>query len=140
MNTFNLERVERKKGKGQTGCQYFEYIINGKPLLNFFEGIVEIGVLGSFGEKNDNDAALQLLKMKPSELDTDRVPLYICPECGDLGCGAVTVKVLIKENCFTWSDFGYENNNEEGLLESYNIGPFYFDKDEYQLILNKFLT
>ncbi len=140
MDTFNLISVKREGGSGQTSRLFFDYLINGQPLLKQFEGIVEIGGMGSFGEKNDKEFALQLLKRKVSELNSDRVPIYICPECGDLDCGTVTVKISEKEDCFIWSDFGYENNNQEGLSETFRIGTFSFGKEEYQSILSKFLA
>ncbi len=37
--------------------------------------------------------AKQLLLKKPSELESKRVPPYVCNCCSDLGCGALTVNV-----------------------------------------------
>jgi hypothetical protein len=34
--------------------------------------------------------------------------LYVCPECGDLGCGALTAKVGRDGDYIVWSDFAFE--------------------------------
>jgi len=65
--------------------------------------------------------AKQLLLKKPAELENGRVPLYVCNCCADIGCGAVTVKVVQEGDYFVWSSFGYENNYEEGFRA--NITP-----------------
>jgi hypothetical protein len=33
----------------------------------------------------------------------NRVAIYVCPECGDLGCGAITVAVSREEGTVIWS-------------------------------------
>jgi hypothetical protein len=64
------------------------------------------------------------------------VPIYICPACGDLGCGAITARIGKRKKMFEWSYFAFENNYE-GTVELYpHIGPFYFKKDEYNRILD----
>jgi hypothetical protein len=59
-----------------------------------------------------------------------RVALFICPECGDLACGAITVRVSRNDLGVQWSDFAYENGyNAESKLD--NIGPFEFEWGAY---------
>jgi hypothetical protein len=58
--------------------------------------------------------------------------LYICPECGDIGCGAITVKISKKEGVYIWENFRYENDYDEEKTISYQyLGPFYFLETEY---------
>jgi hypothetical protein len=38
--------------------------------------------------------------------------MYVCAECGDLGCGAVTAAVEVGDDKVVWRDFGYQNNYE----------------------------
>ena len=39
-----------------------------------------------------NRHVLNVFRLKEkSELESKRVMLYICPECGDIDCGAVTI-------------------------------------------------
>jgi hypothetical protein len=32
--------------------------------------------------------------------------LYVCPECGDIQCGAMTVEITKTGNTYTWQNFG----------------------------------
>jgi hypothetical protein len=53
--------------------------------------------------------------------------IYGCPECGDIGCGAITVTIIKSDNSYTWTEFGYENNHAPQMmdLDSYRaVGPF----------------
>jgi hypothetical protein len=69
-----------------------------------------------------------------------RIPLYVCAECGDLGCGAITVLVERTPDGFVWRDLAFENNYDASITdaESYRaVGPFVFNKTEYWQVLNK---
>jgi hypothetical protein len=82
--------------------------------------------------------ARQLLLRERSKLPSGRVPLYICPECADLGCGCVSVQVSETEDCFVWSDPGWENNYQEGWCAIDGARDFYFVKEPYRLLLTSF--
>jgi len=83
-----------------------------------------------------------LLKEQPGEFPNDRVALYICPECGDLGCGAVTAKISVHDDVVTWSDFGYENTYEDAMFPDTlsAIGPFTFELREYEMTLRNLIA
>ncbi len=58
--------------------------------------------------------------------------LYGCPECLDIGCGAITIDLEVSEKTVTWKSFGYQNDYEEVRYKPYEtIGPFIFDKKGY---------
>jgi hypothetical protein len=59
--------------------------------------------------------------------------LYICPECGDIGCGAYGVKLRLTDSTAEWFDFAYENGYEAGRPLA--VGPFIFDRSEYNAAL-----
>jgi hypothetical protein len=48
--------------------------------------------------------------------------IYICPECGDIGCGAYCCKIEKINGMYIWKDFSYENNFEEARIIN-NISP-----------------
>ncbi|MGB7763409.1 MAG: hypothetical protein WBL33_00140, partial [Candidatus Acidiferrales bacterium] len=81
-----------------------------------------------------NYALRRLLLQEPADLPRNRRSIYVCPECGDIGCGAVTVEVLDAGDAILWRNFGYENNWEEGVNLSglEHIGPFAFEKERYR--------
>jgi hypothetical protein len=45
-------------------------------------------------------------------LPSGRIPLYVCSLCGDLGCGALCVRMTMDGDTVTWSDFCLENDHE----------------------------
>jgi hypothetical protein len=63
--------------------------------------------------------------------------LFICSECGDIGCGAITALVARDGHSIVWKAFGYENNYEKNILfDDYKqIGPFTFDLEHYERTL-----
>jgi hypothetical protein len=68
------------------------------------------------------------------------VPIYVCGECGDLGCGAITAIVERTPEGFVWRNFAFENNYDATMtdLEPYRgVGPFFFNEAEYLQALNE---
>jgi hypothetical protein len=68
------------------------------------------------------------------DTEEGRYLLYVCPECGDIGCGAYGAKIRITENSVEWYEFAYENGSEPGRALP-SIGPFSFAKTEYAAAL-----
>jgi hypothetical protein len=58
-----------------------------------------------------------------------RVPLFVCPECGDLACGAITARVSRTELGAQWADFAYENGFDP--TSKLTLGPFEFEWAAY---------
>ena len=85
-------------------------------------------------------ALRRLLAQEPGDASDGRVSLYNCPECGDLGCGAVTVRIDQTENEI-WRDFGFENNYESKMDRASlsAVGPFHFDRRSYEAQLEALL-
>ena len=65
--------------------------------------------------------------------------LYICPECADIGCGAVTLSVQREAGAIIWKEFGIENNYEDVVhTEGFeDIGPFTFDGRQYHKLFER---
>jgi hypothetical protein len=83
-------------------------------------------------------AANRLLLTENAGLPADRRSLFICSECGDIGCVAITALVARDGHSIVWKAFGYENNYEKKniLLDDYKqIGPFTFDLEHYERTL-----
>ena len=142
----------RRLGSSSNGCTITEressdFLVNGESLLSYivkadgghsdFMGCFVKG----FSEQNEKMTATLLALTEPHTV-SGRVPLYVCPECGDIGCGAITVTIEKTAEHFVWKDFGYENNYYDGmpLLENYRqIGPFFFDSNQYSQLLEDYL-
>ncbi len=88
------------------------------------------------------DDALVWLGERPSELPDGRIHLYVCPVCGDLGCGAVTATVDRTPRTVVWRDFGWDVNytiDDDDDEVRYDGGPFEFDRDQYDHELRRFI-
>ncbi|WP_196493329.1 hypothetical protein [Burkholderia territorii] len=60
-----------------------------------------------------------------------RVLLYICPECGDIACGAYSVLVRRQQEFYVWESFAYQTS-EADLKTVEALGPFVFDPSMYK--------
>jgi hypothetical protein len=78
-------------------------------------------------------AVKRLLLTEEADFPNNRRSLFICSECGDRGCGAITALVHDEDGALVWSDFGFENTYERDIdLDRYKgIGPFVFDSASY---------
>jgi hypothetical protein len=78
-------------------------------------------------------AVNRLLLIEEADFPNNRRSLFICSECGDRGCGAITALVQSEDGAFLWSDFGFENTYEHDIhLDKYKeVGPFTFDSASY---------
>jgi hypothetical protein len=54
--------------------------------------------------------------------NADRVALFVCPECGDLACGAITALVSRNDHRVQWSDFAYDYGYEAASKRDH-VGP-----------------
>ena len=82
-----------------------------------------------FGEQNQRKRD-QLAGALQFDTEEGRYLLYICPECGDIGCGAYAAKVRINGLAAEWYDFAYENGYEPARALP-SVGPFQFSLVEY---------
>jgi hypothetical protein len=112
-----------------------DFHIDGQSLLRILasEGGGHGDFMGAFVQghpESKADLARQLrLQAEPSS-GSGRVLLYICPECGDIGCGAYSAKVGRDQETYTWGDFAYENGYEDPRpLKA--VGPFAFEVSQY---------
>ena len=80
-------------------------------------GALRVGdFISSFGGlRPDADARFRqmLLLKQPSHLRSGRVPIFVCPECADYGCGVVTAAVAKDGDFAIWDSFATENNYSE---------------------------
>lgn len=112
-NSFQFKKTIRPKSFTKKERAYFDYIISGHSLLDLLE-INNSNLVTPFGwfENKEYEQRLKqilTLQQKP-DLDTGRVTLYVCPECGDIDCGAITATVVDAGDQIQWKDFGFGKN------------------------------
>jgi len=142
MDTSTLTHQElHRRGSGANGCIVTErystdFLVDGQSLLQTLvkndgghSDFIGCFVKG-YPEQNANAVAALLLQAPP-ETETGRVLLYICPECGDIGCGAYSVSISGSNFGYLWESFAYENGYEETRIIE-GVGPFFFEKEAYE--------
>jgi hypothetical protein len=115
--------------------KYIDFIISDQSLSQLLR-LSNMDLIGTFGwsenTEYENKKVDEFLGKQTPELETGRTCFYVCPECGDIGCGAITAKIELTDKNVIWKDFGYENDYSDSNFEKYKgIGPFIFDKKEY---------
>ncbi|MCK7591633.1 hypothetical protein M0G43_13680 [Subsaxibacter sp. CAU 1640] len=119
----------------------FDIVINGKSLTDkLIEGKLDtIPVFGFYGQTNyELETIMEFMLEKDSDLDSERIKLFICRECGDVGCGAITVEIEKTDKTFKWNSFMWENGFEK-MKEHDRIQtePLEFMKSQYEDEFNK---
>ena len=104
--------LHRRGGKGKVERWSMDFLIDGKSLLILLDDtdgegedahVQDSEMVGCFSAEDPGMSAESrdglLLKKQMAGLAKGRVALYGCPECGDLGCGAYTVRVVQQDGC-----------------------------------------
>lgn len=143
MSSISIRRAERPYERlgshaHRTGRVYADFVIDGRPLSDVARARGDLISCLGWGTRSGQDATVaELLLERTSELVDGRVPLYVCPEDGDIHCGAITAVVERNGSAVVWRQFGYETGldtdppvlDQEGLDQ---LGPFEFLWNEYE--------
>lgn len=143
MNKLKFIKRTLKEGKKRNveSRDFYDLLIDDNPLLNrFIDSESDLAL--SFGFYKNPKLNIQIvnefLKIQKSELETLRSMLFVCAECGDIGCGAITVEIEKKSNSYVWKNFARENDSFELLPSDFIDFPsLEFDKISYENELKK---
>jgi len=136
MKSLQLIRAVRVGGSNKVERHYLDFSVSGKPLKELL-GQNDADLISPFGW-GDNKRILRIFRLQEKpELSTGRIALYVCPECGDIACGAITASIQDLGDRIVWKDFGYETDNGE-LSKTYpKIEPIEFDRQSYFAAFSK---
>ena len=84
---------------------FLDYIVDGESLYDR-HGHDLISCLGWFVPDEDERAAQRLALNGPPDVE-DRVSIYVCPECGDVYCGAVTAIIEQEGDEIVWREIAH---------------------------------
>jgi hypothetical protein len=101
----------RSGGGGRTERRFLDFVVDGVPLSSQFDADF-ISPFGWFDVNEQRATIDRLLRKCPPDVAHGRTSLYVCAECGDLGCGAVTLFVQGGAGVIVWKDFGIQSNYE----------------------------
>lgn len=139
-NFLKIEPRHRAGGDGRTARNYLDFVVDDEPLSAKFDGDF-VSCLGWLFPEENSRAVHRLLLEAPADFPNERRSLYVCPECADLGCGAVSLIIEKIGGEVIWRMFGYQNNYEDVVvMEGFSaIGPFVFGKAEYEAVIRSAL-
>jgi hypothetical protein len=132
LSSIDVIWASRVGGGGRTERRYLDFVIDGVKLCSRFNADF-IPPFGWFTVDQQLATIERLRRKKMPDLGHNRTSLCICPECGDLGCGAISVSVEGGAGIVEWKDFGIQNNYEDTIhrQDFKGIGPFTFDGARY---------
>lgn len=140
ISTLDVAWTTRSGGLGRTERHFLDFVIDGVPLSTRLpaDSISPFGWLDSREQEASID---RLLGKSPSDMPNGRNTLYVCPECADIGCGAVTLLIERGPDHIIWKDFGFENNYDDVVhtRDFQDIGPFTFDLRQYHELFDRLL-
>ncbi len=143
MHTLGFQDARLEPGTDESDVLFKAYMIDGRPLADLLSeasGWKHSGCTAfaaDFTVEYQKAAYARLLGSLPGDLPSGRVALLVCSACGDLGCGAVGVRVRVGAATVSWSSFAHENNycpEHTALIDG--VGPFEFAREAYEAALD----
>lgn len=133
-----FKAVERGGGGGRSRAVYWDYLIDGRSLRNWLRVGDFIPPLGWLKPEAEERFRQILLLKRPSDTKSGRIPLFVCAECADYGCGVLTAVAEKIEDHVVWHSFGMENDYEDEvqMLALHHQHRFVFDKTKYWRLIS----
>jgi hypothetical protein len=138
------EVAQHANGTSKSERHFLDFVVDGKSLweaLGERHDLVSI-LCSEYSSDETAKAVGRLLLNGKADLPNDRRSFFVCSECGDLACGAITAVVERQGETITWKAFGYENAYEDKIsLDAYStVGPFTFSATAYEHTLAQALA
>jgi hypothetical protein len=122
---------------------FLDFVIDGRSLKDDLDSdgyIDDVSIVGSgFLAEAERSWLDILLGDKQPALESGRVESYVCGECGDIGCGSITISLEFEAKAVVWRDFGFEVNywfddpaELLNLADYRRIGPLRLDREQYR--------
>ncbi|GMA25716.1 hypothetical protein GCM10025864_34750 [Luteimicrobium album] len=125
----------RADGLSQSPVAYLDFTLDGERVHDVVTRCVghepdDVSALQDAWPIGAVEAIERLLGLADPDLPDGRASIYVCPECQDLGCRAVTALVRFTDNTVEWSDLGFQNENfpdvdlvdDDGAALSFEFG------------------
>lgn len=142
LSTLGYREMFRSECQDDVSCHTerlsVDFMVNGRSMREMFDNACgsETDMMGcivsGYPAANLKARSRLTCQGKPNGRE-DRVLLYICPECGDIDCGAYAVRIERVRTSYIWSSFAHESESGTRLVEL--PGPFTFDALAYERVL-----
>ena len=118
----------------QSERNYIDFVIDGQSLTQRAGYDVVSVLCKEWAVVEREKSVRRLLGEESADFPDDRRSLLVCGECGDIGCGAVSIILHFTDSTAIWQNFGYENNYEPEIHRERlkNLGPYEFDLGDYK--------
>ena len=119
----------RTDGMTKSAVTYLDFTVDGAPLLPQLAnraagGLDFVSVIQQAWPIETVAAIHRLLGTHEGDLPDGRISLYVCPECGDLGCGAVTANLHVGSETVTWRAIGSQADYDQEVSPLGDDGGF----------------
>jgi hypothetical protein len=109
MDILEFQKVVRKGSHSRHEVCFYDFVLSGQrfgEIINL-ETFDKVSPFSDTLRLEDQLRHIDSLTFKTcSTLASGRTVLYICPECGDVECGVVSIKMEATEKSIIWKDFG----------------------------------
>ena len=137
------ERDVRDSEGRKTPRRFLDFLVNAEALAPRvqeagYDLISCLWVDNATAAPESHQSARRLLAQLAGDAPHGRVSVYGCAECGDLGCGAVTVALTVGEDTVTWAEWGYQTNYEDEVHDVDDIPglrDYVFDRRDYERVI-----
>jgi len=126
--------VKLTGGASRSERTYLDFVVDGQSLLDGAPYDLVTILCREWALEEREKSVRRLLGEEPADFQEDRRSLLVCAECGDIGCGAVSIILRLSDKTVRWQDFGYQNNYEPEIHGDHlkRLGPFEFDLEDYR--------
>ncbi len=130
-----IKQLSFVEKRGLGGIKVADYIIGGRTLHEIFKGANGVSPFGWVSISSQIEMIDCLILHRRSPLPSRLVPLLVCEECGDLGCGAFCARVTENDGLVHWTDFASANDYETKTYSVTGPSRISFKADEYRATL-----
>jgi len=131
--------VKNTDGTFKSERHFLDFVVDGQTLWEVVgKKRDQVSILCAEHSAEETARAVGRLLLREKACPPNgRCSLFVCSECGDLGCGTITAVVGRQGETITWEAFGYENTYEDKIwLDEYSsVGTFTFEATAYESIL-----
>ena len=119
---------------------YLDFVVNGVSLLEVASVTNDASLITPLNRAWIDAVPGEidyLLGTTPNpELASDRIMVLVCSVCGDLGCGAVTARMVIDAERVVWTDWRWETNYDEPSSFDGLPSEMVFDRPSYETVIH----